>query len=122
MDSGIFPGTRGISVGTFDDPNWVTPAAHFWTRSAMHWMAFPTDVAVIESTSQIDATGFVAEHFPPHVHGENCPACVFADLSRLPVCCDERDFHILMPFNDRVLIGQCLNPTCNKLALALKRP
>jgi hypothetical protein len=33
----IFPGSRGIHVGTFDDPNWIKPAAHFWTRSAMHW-------------------------------------------------------------------------------------
>jgi hypothetical protein len=78
----IFPGSRGIQVGTFDDPNWIKPAAHFWTRSAMHWMVLPTDVTVFETTPQIGAAGFVAEHFPPHVHGENCPECVLADLSR----------------------------------------
>ena len=52
-------------------------------------MVLPTDVTVLESTPQIDAAGFVAEHFPPHVHGENCPACVLADLPGLVVCCEQ---------------------------------
>jgi hypothetical protein len=117
----LFPGARGIAVGTFDNPNWIAPRVHFWTRSAMHWMAFPADVAVFETVPQIDAAGFVADSFPPHVHGENCPECAFADLSRLVVCCEQRDLHVLAPASDRVLFVQCLNPTCNKQALVPKR-
>lgn len=30
------PGARVIMGGTFDDPNWVEPRAHFFTRSALH--------------------------------------------------------------------------------------
>jgi hypothetical protein len=36
----LFPGARAIAVGTFDDPNWIKPAAHFWTRSALHGWPF----------------------------------------------------------------------------------
>jgi len=46
-----FPGTRCITGGTFDDPNWIKPTAHVWTRSALHWMTFPTNVELIETTS-----------------------------------------------------------------------
>ena len=116
-----FPGSRGISGGTFDSPNWIKPAMHTWTRSAAHWMAFPADVPVFETGRQIDVTAFVAEKFPPHVHGENCPECADADLSRLPVCCARRDLHVLVPANDRVLFVQCLNPSCNKGALVPKK-
>jgi hypothetical protein len=45
----LFPSSRGIAVGTFDDPNWITPRVHFWTRSAMHWMAFPAAVGLFET-------------------------------------------------------------------------
>jgi len=117
----IFPGARNISVGTFDDPDWIKPAVHIWTRSAMHWVALPTDVPVFEAVPQIDVPGFVAENFPPHVHGENCPECTIADLSRLAVCCALRDFHVLVPINDQVLLVECLNPGCNKQALVPKR-
>jgi hypothetical protein len=62
-----FPGSRGITVGTFDNPNWIKPAAHFWTRSALHWMAFTADVAVFETGPQIDVGNFVAQNFSsPH--------------------------------------------------------
>lgn len=46
------PGTRGIAVGTFDDPNWIKPAAHIWTRSALDWMVFPPNVEIVETTPQ----------------------------------------------------------------------
>lgn len=44
------PGIRGISVGTFDDPNWIKPTRHVWTRSALHWTVLPSDVEVFETT------------------------------------------------------------------------
>jgi hypothetical protein len=44
-----FPGIRGISAGTFDDPDWIKPTMHTWTRSALHWMVFPSDVETFET-------------------------------------------------------------------------
>ena len=44
------PGMRGINGGTFDDPNWFHISSHIWTRSAHHWMVFPADVELIETT------------------------------------------------------------------------
>jgi len=116
------PRARGIAVGTFDDPNWIKPAAHIFTRSALHWMAFPADVQLVETQPQIDVGSFLSENFPPHVHGENCPECVaIADLSRLAICCEERDLHVLAPAGDRELFVQCLNPKCSKQAYVPKR-
>jgi hypothetical protein len=46
----LIPGGRGIAAGTFDDPNWIKPSAHVWTRSALHWMVFPADVQVFKTT------------------------------------------------------------------------
>jgi hypothetical protein len=117
----FFPGARGISGGTLDDPNSIKPEAQYFTRSAVHWMAFPADVPAFETLPQIDVAAFVAENFPPHVHGENCPECADADRSRLPVCCAQPDLHVLGPANDRVLFLQCLNPSCNKGALVPKK-
>jgi hypothetical protein len=47
-----FPGTRIITGGTFDDPNWIKIDRHVWTRSAQHWMVFPQDVDRFEKSSQ----------------------------------------------------------------------
>ncbi len=44
----VAPGSRSITLGTFDDPNWIKPFAHFWTRSALHWVVFPPDVEVFK--------------------------------------------------------------------------
>ena len=44
------PRARGIAVGTFDDPNWIKPSIHGYTRSAMHWMAFPADAKIFKTT------------------------------------------------------------------------
>jgi hypothetical protein len=44
------PGARGVPVGTFDQPNWIQPTFHAWTRSALHWVIFPTDVELVETT------------------------------------------------------------------------
>jgi hypothetical protein len=32
---------RNIKPGTLDDTSWLTPATHFWTRSAQHWVEIP---------------------------------------------------------------------------------
>jgi hypothetical protein len=42
------PGMRGISGGTFDDPNWFAVTVHTWTRSALQWMVYPPGVSVQE--------------------------------------------------------------------------
>jgi hypothetical protein len=44
-----FPGARFITGGTLEDPDWIKPAAHAWTRSALHWMAFPPDVELMNT-------------------------------------------------------------------------
>jgi hypothetical protein len=44
------PNSHGIMVGTFDDPNWIKPKVHVWTRSALHWMVFPPDVDLVKTT------------------------------------------------------------------------
>lgn len=41
------PGIRGIRAGTFDDPNWIKPAVHVWTRSALRWIVLPPDVELL---------------------------------------------------------------------------
>ncbi len=45
------PGVRGVSAGTFDDPNWVKIQRHIWTRSAQSWITFPTDVQCFEAAA-----------------------------------------------------------------------
>jgi hypothetical protein len=42
------PGARFITGGTFEEPDWIKPTSHAWTRSALHWMAFPPDVELME--------------------------------------------------------------------------
>lgn len=41
-----FPGGRGIAGGAYGDPNWFTPQVHVWTRSAQHWMVYPSGVKI----------------------------------------------------------------------------
>ena len=36
---------RNVKPGTLDDTSWLTPAIHFWTRSAQKWVT-PRDDAV----------------------------------------------------------------------------
>ena len=45
------PGARAIAGGTFDDPNWLKLEKHGWTRSAQHWVVFPTDVELFEKSA-----------------------------------------------------------------------
>ena len=42
-------GGRAITAGTFDDPNWIKPSRHSYTRSALHWMVFPGDVEIFKT-------------------------------------------------------------------------
>jgi len=43
------PRGRAIFIGTFDDPNWIRPQAHFFTRSALHWIDLPVNVELFET-------------------------------------------------------------------------
>jgi hypothetical protein len=45
------PGMRGMSGGTFDDPNWVKTRKHIWTRSVQHWLVIPVDAECFEKGS-----------------------------------------------------------------------
>jgi hypothetical protein len=45
----FLPGLRSIAPGTLDDPNWIRPKIHAWTRSALHWVTFPADVRVLKT-------------------------------------------------------------------------
>ena len=42
------PGARGISGGTFDDPNWFKIQRHIWTRLAQRWVALPLDAELFQ--------------------------------------------------------------------------
>jgi hypothetical protein len=48
--SEYLPGGRGIAAGTLDDPNWIKPSIHGYTRSALHWMVFPADAKIFKTT------------------------------------------------------------------------
>jgi hypothetical protein len=39
---------------TFDGPNWIKPTTHEWTRSALHWMTFPSGVELMETQELLD--------------------------------------------------------------------
>ncbi len=43
-----FPGARGIAAGTLDDPSWVKIERVVWTRSALPWMSYPSDIPHFE--------------------------------------------------------------------------
>ena len=40
----VRPGLRGIAIGTFDDPDWVTIERHIWLKSKRKWVPVPPDV------------------------------------------------------------------------------
>jgi hypothetical protein len=40
---------RNIKPGTLDDPSWLMPTTHFWTRSAQHWVDIPDDATQYET-------------------------------------------------------------------------
>ena len=51
MDRGSSSWRTRHRRGTLDDPNWVKPKVHGWTRSALHWMVFPPDVEIFKTTA-----------------------------------------------------------------------
>ena len=36
-------GILSLRAGTFDDPSWVVPMGHIWTKSAQRWFKFDAD-------------------------------------------------------------------------------
>ena len=38
-----------VRPGTLDDPSWLRPVAHIWTRSAQPWVQFPPDAVKFET-------------------------------------------------------------------------
>jgi hypothetical protein len=46
-----FPGSYGISGGTFDDPSWLKFERHIWTRSALPWITYPAGIEQFEKAA-----------------------------------------------------------------------
>lgn len=42
------PGTKNVKPGTLDDPSWLDPALHVWTRSKQPWVVIPEGVPTLE--------------------------------------------------------------------------
>jgi hypothetical protein len=40
---------RNVKPGTLDDRSWLSPAIHFWTRSAQKWVQIPDDAVRYET-------------------------------------------------------------------------
>jgi hypothetical protein len=45
------PGLRGVAVGTFDDPKWLSVQRFGWFRSAQPWIVPPKGVEVFEKSA-----------------------------------------------------------------------
>ena len=43
------PGTVAVRPGSLDDPAWVHPQAHIWTRSKQAWLQLPDDIACFDT-------------------------------------------------------------------------
>ena len=44
-----FPGFVAIKAATLDDPSWLRPAVHIWTKSAQSWVPIPNDTVNYEA-------------------------------------------------------------------------
>jgi hypothetical protein len=45
-----YPGmTRVVRGGTLDDTSWLSPTAHYWTRSRQPWVVLPEGTTVLET-------------------------------------------------------------------------
>ena len=42
------PGVRFVRAGTLDDPSWVRPDVHIYTRSKLPWLTLPDSVSAFE--------------------------------------------------------------------------
>lgn len=47
-DAEAFPGVLFLKGGTLDDPSWLDPKLHIWTRSRQPWVAIDPDATTIE--------------------------------------------------------------------------
>jgi len=41
--------SRWIQAGTLDDTSWITPTAHYWTRSKQPWISLPASDHIFET-------------------------------------------------------------------------
>ena len=65
-------GFLSLRAGTFDDPRWITPAGHIWTKSAQPWFRFgPAEILYDKQPD--DYVPFI-EKFKTEVTFEDCPA------------------------------------------------
>jgi hypothetical protein len=48
-------GILSLRAGTFDDPSWVVPSGHIWTRSAQSWFEFKD----VDITCEVQPTDYV---------------------------------------------------------------
>jgi hypothetical protein len=42
-------GVRRVRVGSLDDKSWITPTAHYWTRSKQPWLTLPAGDEIFET-------------------------------------------------------------------------
>jgi len=60
LTSGPQPGARRgqmirrVRGGTLDDPSWLKPTAHFWTRSKQPWVTIPEGDQVFATQPDLD--------------------------------------------------------------------
>jgi hypothetical protein len=43
------PGTVGVAVGCFADPNFAKPSKLYWASRRHHWLDLPKDIALIDT-------------------------------------------------------------------------
>ena len=47
----VRPGLRSLTIGSFDDPDWLRIERHIWTRSKRTWVSIPSDVTAFPKGS-----------------------------------------------------------------------
>ena len=62
-------GILSLRAGTFDDPSWVAPSGHIWTRSAQPWFEFK-DYEILCDEQPTDYAPFI-EKFKAGISFEN---------------------------------------------------
>jgi hypothetical protein len=48
-EAAIFPGIRGVAVGSFADPSFPAPKMAVWDKHRHSWVGFPSDMQVIKT-------------------------------------------------------------------------
>jgi hypothetical protein len=54
------PSLRAIAVGTFDDPNWLTPRWEIYARSGLRWVTHPVGVDTYDTDPYINPGGHMS--------------------------------------------------------------